>query len=466
MNGSSPQPYSIFIDKFRVKKLAKIYEENYSKTKLKGVDRINSYTFSAQAKKEISLISRKAISGDYKFSPYLENLKGKGRGKEPRILAVPTLRDRIALYALKETLFEIFPKCVDRKLANQHVRDLKQALENIGTGEFGFFKTDITNFYGSISKEKLLVCLGREIKSKKLKKMIWRAITRPVVPKVYNRCDLKNFTVGGVPQGLSISNILAEIYLHDLDEEMNNLPNVKYYSRYVDDILIIADKIHLPDIVSIFRQKIEDPSGLDLQLNKSKTFSNIHNLGLGYHADKFTYLGYTFDFPKVAPREQSEERFIRSIIAIFTEYKKSTELRGKKKRLLFRVNQKLTGAINENRRYGWIFYFMEMNDLSSLYKIDSIVSRMFLSLEEFDGQVPAGLKKIVRAYYHSLYTPREGYIHDYNRYRNNVLKREFLLLNQYINKEDEHSDKKIEQIFEDVKYASLSDLMQDEMFIS
>lgn len=61
--------------------------------------------------------------------------------------------------------------------------------------------------------------------------------------------------------------------------------------------------------------------------------------------------------------------------------------------LIADLNEKITGAISENRRYGWIFYFNAINDMSVLYKIDSIIASFFKRLEDFGRIPPPNLKK-------------------------------------------------------------------------
>ena len=50
----------------------------------------------------------------------------------------------------------------------------------------------------------------------------------------------KSYQTKGVPQGLSISNILANIYMAPIDCKYSKKSSYKYY-RYVDDILILCD---------------------------------------------------------------------------------------------------------------------------------------------------------------------------------------------------------------------------------
>lgn len=474
MNQQPWPPSILFQKKMRIKNLKEIYQKKFLNSKLKGVDRLNSEHYSKkQIIQEIKTISRKSLLGQYNFSPYLENLKGKGRGKEPRILAVPTLRDRIAIYALKELLFEIFPECVPKKFANQYIREIKEYLES-NQGSIGFFRTDLKNFYGSIEHNKLFDNLSKKIRSMKVIGMIRKAITRPIVPKVYRREDLSKYKISGIPQGLSISNILADIYLRNLDQFMLKNENI-FYIRYVDDILIAGPKERLAEIIPVFIHKVESPQELQLTLNKDKTFSNCQSIQEANHSDDFEYLGYHFSAGKISPRKGSEEKFLRAIMALFSEYKHaSKEIKSRKKRIsiellkkafIFRLNEKLTGAISEKRKYGWIFYFIEMNDLSVLYRIDNIVSKEFNKIDDFEFKPPQSLKKIVRAYYFALHSPANGYIHNYNKYQTDNEKRDFLLENGYIKPGQTYKNVTIRKRYAQVRTENLSHLVQDETFV-
>lgn len=54
------------------------------------------------------------------------------------------------------------------------------------------------------------------------------------------RTDVENNTL--IPIGLVSSGVLANLYLKDFDEKVSSLKNINYYSRYVDDILIVIPK--------------------------------------------------------------------------------------------------------------------------------------------------------------------------------------------------------------------------------
>lgn len=480
------QPYKSFQIKFRQSNLRSIYEEKFKNTRLRGIDRLDSSHFSRRSKIELKHISKKSLSGTYKFSPYLELLQGKGRDKAPRVLAIPTLRDRVALHALKEFLFELFPECVNRRFANTFIKELKAVLENENIEDIGFFKSDIKNYYGSINKSKLLKFIEHKTKSKKAILMIKRAISRPIVPKVYSRLDLNSYFVDGIPQGLAISNILAEIYFKEIDQSMSDLNEVTYYCRYVDDILIVAKTNKLAEIVKEFRDNVEGRDGLQLALHPSKTCSNIF-IDKNYKiSDSFSFLGYDISLAnaklKVAPRRGAEEKFLRSISGMFSEYKKALNNIAKRKwkddkknhqrrlvetSFVFRLNIRISGAINENKRYGWIFYFSEITDLSSLYRIDKAIAKFFNRVNKFDEPIPTNLKQISRAYFNAKNNPESNYFHNYNNYNNDYARRNFLLQNGFIEKDksDRYSNNKIRDMFEKVKAEDLSRLVQDETFL-
>lgn len=90
MTNTSQTPEQILTSLCQIDSLNKIYEEKFKHNTTKGIDRINGSQFEKQAQSQIQVIHDKCLSGTYKFSPYLELLKSKGRGKPPRVIAIPT----------------------------------------------------------------------------------------------------------------------------------------------------------------------------------------------------------------------------------------------------------------------------------------------------------------------------------------------------------------------------------------
>jgi RNA-directed DNA polymerase len=464
---SSQAPYQLFKSYFKIKSLKEIYNDKFKFSTTKGIDRLSGIQFIKQTKLQLRVIHKKCLDGTYRFSPYLELLRSKGRGKHPRLLAIPTVRDRIVLYALKEILFQIFPDCVPRKLANTYIFEVKNFVDSRSPSEVSILRADVENFYGSINREKLFIKLKKRIKSYRLLSLIKKAIETPIVPNNYNRKDRKRYVEEfkgvGIPQGLSISNVLAHIYLHDFDHDMKNNNCVDVYYRYVDDILIFTEKDKIDEIEALLKKELE---ALNLNFNDTKTYKKSGE-------EEFEYLGYRFELPTVTIRTSAIERFIHSIAAKFSSYihNRQTNLKSKysvdklKEIFVANLNEKITGAISENRKYGWIFYFNAINDMSVLYKIDHIISGFFKRLEDFGRVPPPNLKKISRAFYEAKYNPTGGYIHNYNSYETVEQKIDFLRQRGSLDPDKGYSEKEIDELFESLKQKNLLALERDDSWL-
>ncbi len=100
------------------------FRNKVSSGKGKGIDRFSTVDYKAKLNDEVQIIYKKIDSGTYIFSPYIENLKIKSRDKLPRLISIPSVRDRIVLHGLKEKLHEAFPRSVPKKRPNQLVKSI------------------------------------------------------------------------------------------------------------------------------------------------------------------------------------------------------------------------------------------------------------------------------------------------------------------------------------------------------
>ncbi|MEI8704515.1 hypothetical protein [Pseudoalteromonas sp. B62] len=130
---------------------------------------------------------------------------------------------------------------------------------------------------------------------------------------------------------------------------------------------------------------------------------------------------------------------------------------------LLNINEKITGAITETKRYGWIFYFIEITDIHSLHKLDSIISKQFTRLEMFNKQPPKELKSLVKSHYSAKYSTFDGYIHNYGVYKSTIEKIRFLVKFGYLNEQDTQNftEEEIARKFEIAKSTRLVKLEED-----
>ena len=426
---------------FDIKYLTGIYTDNLSNAKAKGIDKLNSI---ADVKSVSRIIKNKVLSNTYHFTPYLEILKLKGRNKIPRVISIPTIRDRIVLISLKELLHDAFPECINNKLPNKYIREIK---EYLSTPDVHFLKLDIKHFYDTINRELLLEKLAKKIKNKAIIDLIEKAISTPSVPNHTSTSAYNKYkTMEGIPQGLSISNILAQIYLYNFDQLINK--RKYFYRRYVDDILVLNEG------------EISNYKYVNLQ----KALANIHlkvndeKYAQGHISQGFTFLSYKIKENGISIADNNIQIFLRRIAGKFTWFKNGYRDKNKrpewittdrrfKEVFMEELNESITGIISLNRNYGWLFYFSEMDDKALLFKLDKIIQSFFIKMKEFEHKVPPNLKKLTRAYYVIKFDKNKNYISNYDVYNTFRQKRNFLVFRGWINPSIQYPDKAIETLF-------------------
>jgi retron-type reverse transcriptase len=180
--------------------------------KTRGIDGTTVEKFTEKKLENFNLIKEKCLKGTYKFSPYLQKLQMKGKGKAPRVISIATIRDRIVLHVIKNLLQQAFPESVNRKLPNNYVKSINDFFALNGDEKtLCYYKTDIVGFYDSIPHDKLLVCVGDRVVSGAFLRILGVSIRNPTTSFGSKRTERKLLNKIGVPQGLSISNILADI---------------------------------------------------------------------------------------------------------------------------------------------------------------------------------------------------------------------------------------------------------------
>lgn len=370
----------VFESHFSVDNLKKIFSERIVYSRATGIDNLDQYAFRPQLEKHAEILSRKALSGNYKFTKYKLKLVSKGRNKTPREISIPTVRDRIALRALCNFLTEIYQGVIEFELP-QHV--IKKIKSDLSSGNYdACIKLDVANFYPSIKHKEMIARLGKKIRNPSIKDIILSAITTPTV-SISKVADLPMDR--GVPQGLSVSNILASIYLSNIDVYLKSTPNIKCY-RYVDDILIFCDLAEAITVSSLVVNKFKK-----IGLKVYDPLKTPEKSSIGPVSEGFDYLGYRFTSRNVTARIGSVERLKNSLVSIFTNYKYA-----KKKNeefLLWRLNLRITGCVYENKRKGWVVFFAEITDESLLHSLDHYVVKL---IKRFGVQIKP--KKFSRAF--------------------------------------------------------------------
>ena len=363
---------------FTRKHLRRLFYERVKNSGAVGLDWITADHFEKELDSQIEIIIKKCNAGTYSFTRYREILLSKGAGKPPRRISIPTIRDKLVFTALNEVLVGVYGYSMNTQMPQVIVNKLTRAMrcQLYST----FIKADIKTFYASINHEILYKKLHKRIRKEAILKTIMRALrTNSGQP---NALGADEGNTVGIPEGLPISNILANIYMFSLDEKFSKIPNC-LFCRYVDDILILTDASWADFVNSELNSEIH---ALGLALNEEKTVSSDTK-------DGFDYLGYTISAASVSVRQNSIIKFERTIETIFRDY---CRLEKKNKEYLqWKINLKVTGFVLDGHKYGWMFFYSQITDLSLLAHLDWLIIQLKrrFSIGEID------FKSFVRTYH-------------------------------------------------------------------
>ncbi|WP_137983859.1 MULTISPECIES: RNA-directed DNA polymerase [Pseudomonas] len=377
---------------FSRKQLLGIYTDKIKKSGAIGLDRTRPSKLDSRLTDELELIVQKVRQGKYRFTAYKEKLILKGATSLPRQISIPTARDRIVLRALCECLAEVYPTA-KLSLPQVVIEDLKTALASGAYAEYA--KIDLKSFYPSIPHTLIDAAIRKKIRKPELKHLITSAITTPTVPESRGRKDTPNSTIG-VPQGLAISNLLAEIALQEIDLAFNGRPGI-WYKRYVDDILLLTLAGHSETVA---KELITELQKMGLHPHDFGPDSKSKYAPL---TDPFSFLGYQIEGGHVIIRRESILRFESSIANIFTAYrhkvataKSPRDMERARAYCEWKVNLRITGCFFEGKRRGWASYFSQITSTAQLRSVNHTI-RNLTKRSSLEGRIK--LKSLIKTFY-------------------------------------------------------------------
>ena len=373
--------------------LNEIYS-SFSDVQAVGIDGTSKEKFDEILDSELSLIQRKIENNIYDFSFYKQKLIVKSMNKT-REISIPTLRDKLVIkylnFYIRDKFEEVTKNILNAQQIIKKVKDSKNKYDS-------FIKVDIQNFFSSINHEILVNKLKSNIDDETILNLITKVITQSTVDvNTPFKQRIKYNNKEGVPQGLSISGLLSEIYLFDLVQKYSKKDNLEFF-RYVDDVLIFCKKSDIEEITKSLKSDFEDLKLTihDFAINSNKSsFGNIN--------EPFEFLGYKFEDKLISVRETSIQKMYANISKIFTLYKNKKYF--SKEEFITRLNLKITGCVIDGKKYGWISFFSLINDYTLLFMLDKFVEK---SCKNFNIKYEE-IKKFSRAIY-EIKDPNTNYL--------------------------------------------------------
>jgi RNA-directed DNA polymerase len=358
-NGVKGNKWFSLIDKvYRPSTLQAAWQQVKVNKGAAGIDRQSVERFAANEQVYLSELAKDLEQGTYQPQAVRRVEIPKAGGKT-RPLGIPTVKDRIVQTAVKRVIEPILEKeFLPTSYGFRPGKGCKDALREVdGCLKQGYthvVDADLKGYFDSIPHELLKTRIKEHISDGRLLQLLASWLQQDIVR------DLERWTpTAGTPQGVVISPLLANLYLHPLDVKMSELGYRMV--RYADDFVILSQTASQAQAALEEVQAWVEENGLTLHPDKTHVGDCL------VEGQGFEFLGYRFEAGRRRVRDKSLKGFMDKV----REMTKRT--RGDSMRTII---EDLTPMLR-----GWFGYFQHAH------------SRTFTNL---DGFIRRRLRSILR----------------------------------------------------------------------
>lgn len=376
--------YSLYDKVYAPKNLESAWERVRANRGAAGSDGQTLSQFEESLPERLASLHRELREKRYRPRPVRRVMIPKSGGGQ-RPLGIPSVRDRVVQQALLQVLGPIFEaKFSERSHGFRPERGCQSALDVVDRAlRYGYewvVDADIERFFDSVDHELLLSEVHAEVTDGSVLRLIRMFLESGVVvgPGEFEPTEI------GTPQGSPLSPLLANIYLHRLDEAMEAAGFGLV--RYADDFVVLTkSRERAEEALALASRVLES---LALRLHPGKTRLTAIEEG-------FEFLGYRYFRDRKGVLQKVVSR--KSVLRFREAIRKRTRRRaGQKHRKASRctvtrlkANQHLMRTIAEVNRYlrGWLAYFRDARTSWETH------------FREFDGFVRRRLRCLIAGRY-------------------------------------------------------------------
>lgn len=356
-NGVQGGKWFSLIDKvYRATTLQAAWQRVRAKRGAAGVDGQSVAAFERHARAYLAELGQALEQGSYQAQPIRRVEIPKGVG-QTRPLGIPVVKDRIVQTAVKMVIEPIFEAAfVDSSYGFRPQRSAHDALREVDRllreGYTHVVDADVQSYFDSIDHARLRERVREKISDGRVLALIDGWLAQDIV------CELGRWTpTGGTPQGAVISPLLANCYLHPLDQRMAE--RGWHMVRYADDFVVLcASAAQAQAALAEVREWVE-ANGLQLHPDKTHV-GDCREAGQG-----FDFLGYRFEAGQRRVRKKSMQK-LRERIREETRRTRGESL------------SKVIASLNPVLR-GWFNYFKHAHH-HTFASVDGFVRRRLRAL--------------------------------------------------------------------------------------
>ncbi len=263
-----------------------------------GIDRMTTAELEPHLQAHWWILKDKLLKGSYVPTPVRRVEIPKPSGGT-RMLGIPTVQDRFIQQLLLQVLTPIFdPRFSEHSYGfrpGRSAQDAVRAAQRYAQeGKEWVVDIDITKFFDHVNHDILMGRIAGVIRDKRVLHLIGKYLRRGAMVE-----GLVEASEEGTPQGGPLSPLLANIYLDDLDQELDRRGHC--YSRYADDCNIyVSSQAAAERTLASVQTWIEKHLRLKVNAAKSGTGRVWERKFLGFRLDRQKRIG-------IAP--ESLERF-------------------------------------------------------------------------------------------------------------------------------------------------------------